>query len=151
MQNYDFKVYLGKDKDTAEEVYLNGFSWDCDWYYGGGYLSYYKGIRQTVHTHFNATFLNSKINGEYGIWKSLDSFLNDAQFNEIEWWRIKDLYKQFYSLKNAAETFQFGGHCIGEGRNPKEINKDMADRINTHIQDVIIPEIVKALKIENHK
>ena len=39
-----------------------------------------------------------------------------------------DLFKQFYALKTAAEVFQYGGggHCISEGRNPAEINKEMA-------------------------
>ena len=64
---------------------------------------------------------------------------------EKNWWRIKDLYKQFYILKDSAEVFLYGGHCVSEGRNQLEIDKKMRDKINLHIEKVIIPEIIKVL------
>jgi hypothetical protein len=170
MKNFPFKVLLGQIKDTNESVYLNGFSWDCNWYYGGGYIG-----NRNFHAHFDGAFLETPdirghilgnfitpwtITPDYikkenctvirngcAVWEDLDTFLNNPAFTAKEWWRIKDLYKQFYSLKEAAETFQHGGHCTSDGRNPKEINKAMAEQINTHIQDVIIPEIMKALRL----
>ena len=142
MENFKFKVYLGKDKETKERVYLTGFSWDCGWYYGGGYLS-----TISSHTHFDSVFINAKTKDNITtIWKDLSELLDDSQFDSNEWWRIKDLYKQFYSLKDTAEVFKCGGACTSENRNPEELNKDMAYKINLHIQDVIIPEIIKALK-----
>jgi hypothetical protein len=56
------------------------------------------------------------------------------------------LYKQFYIFQKAAEAFQYGGHCSGAGRTEAELDKKMAEEINDHIQVVIIPEIIKALK-----
>jgi len=168
-QNSEFKVYLGDTKGHYKErVYLNGFTWDCGWYWGGGYIS-----TRTMHTHFDGYFLdpiderghslgtfvspgNEKskdkdykvVSNGYSVWEDLSFFLDNPQFTENEWWRIKDLYKQFYSLQKAAETFQYGGHCISKGRSEKEINKEMAEKINDHIQAVIIPEIRKALKLK---
>jgi hypothetical protein len=55
------------------------------------------------------------------------------------------LFKQFYVLKAAAEVFQHGGHCTSDGRNPAEINLEMAKALNKHIEGVIILEIRKAL------
>lgn len=153
-ERFSFRVFLGNDKETKDRVYLRGFQWDCNWYWGGGYLEYMtqnnRGWR--MHTHFDSIFLEKKYTTrkdypEYAVWLSLSDILDNAQYTADEWWRIKDLYKQFYALRTAAETFQYGGHCTSKGRNPAEINQDMADRINTHIEQVIIPEIVKALKV----
>ena len=163
---YNFRVYLGTTKgDFPEQIYLSGFSWDCGWYWGGGYLG-----NRNMHTHFDGCFLNvvdvrghslgnfvscwykgnfpetaKEISNGCSIWESLSFFLDNAQFTEKEWWRIKDLYKQFYSLKQCAKTFHSGGHCTAEGRNKKEVNQTMENKINKHIEEVIILEIIKAV------
>ena len=160
------KWYLGKLKGTQERVYLEDFSWDCDLYWGGGYIG-----NKDLHCHFDSCFIETPdIRGhplgpfvtpwtivpEYiksakvvsngcSVWESLDFFLDDAQYTAKQWWRIKDLFKQFYKLRDAAEIFQYGGHCTSDSRNPLELNKEMADKINKHIELVIIPEIRKAL------
>jgi len=153
-KNFPFQAYLGIDRKTGYKIYLNGFSWDCNWYYGGGYLSYYKGKslndnNMMIHTHFNIVFLDSIIEyNKSALWFNLSDIVNDAQFNSNEWRRIKDLYKQFYVLKEAAEVFKYGGNCTSQGRNEKEINLDMYSNINKHLQDVIIQEIIKVLKVK---
>lgn len=174
--NYKFKVFLGTTKPNLygekTNVYLTGFSWDCDWYWGGGYIK-----TKNMHTHFNSCFLDiidSRghclgnffdpwttipnyikpenviiIKNGCSIWEDLETFLdNIPEHISKNWWRIKDLYKQFYILRRSAETFQLGGHCTSDNRNPKEINKKMADNINKHIETVIIPEIIKVLQVE---
>jgi len=173
-KNYPFEVFLGRIKNQCGEnaVSVTGFSWDCDWYYGGGYIK-----APGMHTHFDSCFLNTPdsrghclghffdpwtVISEYlskkdvcimkngcAIWEDLEFFLNDIpEHISKSWWRIKDLYKQYYIYRNAAEAFQYGGHCISDGRSEKEINLDMANKINDHIEFVIIPEIIKALKVK---
>jgi len=157
MSDHQFKVYLGATKRRPPEpIYLKGFSWDCGWYWSGGYIG-----NRNMHTHFDSCFLNvpdycghslgdftpKNISNGCSVWENLDTFLDDAQFSAEEWWRIKDLYKQFYSLREAASTFKYGGHCTDRDRNPLEINKEMANKINEHIEHVLIPEIKKALKV----
>lgn len=169
------KWYLGQLKTTGERyrrVYLEDFEWSCGWYWGGGYV-----VTGDMHTHFDGCFLDVPdirghslgsqfvtpwtpesqylkkkdmvvIDNGCSIWEHLSTFLNDAQYNEREWWRIKDLFKQFYTLRSAAECFQYGGHCSSQGRNSAELNKEMADKINAQIRDVIIPEIRKMLDKE---
>jgi hypothetical protein len=47
--DYPFRVYLGRLKDESpynQKVYLTGFSWDCQWYWGGGYIR-----TKDIHTH----------------------------------------------------------------------------------------------------
>ena len=178
MSVYDrkFKVLLGytKPKQYGERrpVFLEGFKWDCNWYWGGGYIG-----NRDFHAHFNGAFLDvPDIRGhvlgnfvtpwqelrEYqkenkvvlrngaAVWEDIGVFLDDVPPHiAANWWRIKDLYKQFYKLQNAAEVFQYGGHCTSEGRTEAEINKELARSINLHIAQVIIPEIAKALGVES--
>ena len=156
--NVNFKILLGYTKNESEPIYLTGFKWECGWYWSGGYIG-----NKNLHCHFDGCFLkvpdyrghplgnfNTKnISNGCSIWEDLSFFLNQPRYQAKQWWRIKDLYKQFYALKAAAEVFQYGGHCSSHERSKKEINPDMAEKINDHIQDVIIPEIVKALGIKN--
>jgi len=167
-QYFPFKVYLGKLKDGSNiNVYLTGFKWDCGWYWGGGYIE-----TVDMHTHFGGCFLDTVdvrghslgnfvspwykgyspetatvINNGASVWEDLSLFLDFPQFTPNEWWRIKDLYKQFYIYRDAAEAFQYGGHCASEGRASDELKPKMAALINKHIETVIIPETMKALKL----
>ena len=173
-KNYPFKVYLGATKKElygeARPIFLEGFSWDCGWYWGGGYIG-----NRDLHCHFDDCFLEMPdprghplgnfvtpwnvpnkwqenapkvvLSNGCSIWEGLETFLDNSPAHlRRNWWRIKDLYKQFYRLRGAAEVFRHGGHCTSAGRNALEINKEMEDKINDHIQAVIIPEIIKALK-----
>ena len=36
--NYKFKQLLGYTKYDHKPIYLDGFSWDCGWYWGGGHI-----------------------------------------------------------------------------------------------------------------
>jgi len=153
--NQDFQVFLGNTKDTGKPVYLKGFKWECGWYWAGGYV-----VNNQFHTHFNGCFLNvpdyrghplgnftpQNIYNGCSIWEPLSTFLDNSPFTETEWWRIKDLYKQFYAFQATAEAFQFGGHC-SSFHSANEINQEMAKKLNDHIELVIIPEIKKALRI----
>jgi len=165
---------LGYLKGTSEPVYLFDFKFECNWDWGGGYIGNNKFHAHFDGAFLNTIdprghCLNSKfifmdpwqippsyakkeniiiVQNGASVWEDLKFFLDDPQYSSREWWRIKDLFKQFYSLKAAAETFQFGGHCTSEGRNPAELNKEMADKINHHIETVIIPETRKILNKE---
>lgn len=162
------KWLLGTLKGKLTPVYLEDFKWDCGWYWGGGYIT-----THNMHTHFDSCFLETidsrghslghffdpwtrppdylkeknitRIKNGACAWEPLSTFLDNAQYDSSEWWRIKDLFKQFYTLRDAAKVFQYGGHCTSDGRTDAEINKTMADKINKQIETVIIPEIRKML------
>lgn len=161
------KWYLGKIKNTAEKVYLEDFQWECGWYWSGGYIG-----NKNFHAHFDGCFLNvpdyrghclgsfygskslvpeyvktpSILSNGASVWEDLSFFLDDAQYSSKQWWRIKDLFKQFYIYQKAAEAFAYGGHCTSDKRSEAEINPEMAKTLNLHIEKVIIPEIKKALE-----
>ena len=160
-------IYLGSTKadfGRPEMIFLHDFEWSCDWYWEGGYLG-----NRNLHCHFDGCFLNvpdirshplgcfitpwSKkpeffdnpvvISNGCSIWEDLSTFLDKPAFDKDDWWRVKDLFKQFYRLRDAAEVFLYGGHCTDKRRTEAEINPEMARTINLHLQNVIIPEIRK--------
>lgn len=160
--------YLGTTKGShPERIYLRDFSWDCKWYWGGGYIG-----NRNLHCHFDGCFLNtpdsrshplgsfydpwtkppeyvkefSVIRNGASVWEDLDFFLDNAQYDADQWWRIKDLFKQFYAMRKAAEAFHSGGHCTSKDRTEGEINPFMEAAINKHIEKVIIPAIHQAME-----
>ncbi len=162
--------YLGNTKGKhSEAIYLEDFTWDCGWYWGGGYIG-----NKNMHCHFNGCFLEVPdirghplgnfvtpwtvlndhqkgariIENGCSVWEPLTTFLSNAQYTEKRWWRIKDLFKQFYIFRAAAEAFRHGGHCSGDSRTPGEIKPSMAKDMNLHIEHVIIPAIRSALNKE---
>ena len=161
------KWYLGKLKNENERVYLYDFTWDCDWYWGGGYIG-----NDGLHGHFKNAFLDTPdIRGHLlgnfitpwtvlpegidetnyivipdgsSIWEPIETFLDDVPDHiSNNWWRIKDLFVQFYAIQKAAEVFRHGGNCTSTNRNPHEINLEFNTQLNNHLEQVIISEIRK--------
>lgn len=158
------KWFIGRTKakqyGSTDPIYLEDFKWDCNWYWAGGYVG-----NSNMHCHFDGCFLKTPdirghslgdfvtpwstksdksvvVSNGCSIWESVETFLDDVpEHISKNWWRIKDLFKQFYALRAAAEVFQHGGHCTSTGRKKHEINPDMAKAINEHIEKVIIREI----------
>ena len=129
------KWFIGINAD-GEREFLKDFSWDCGWYWSGGYLG-----NKNIHHHFSG--LSEKYNTNMR-----DAFLayyKGTPLTDPELWRLCDLFKQFYAYKEAAECFQYGGHYTSTGRTPEELKPEMAQAINAHIENVIIPEIRKLM------
>jgi hypothetical protein len=139
---------LGK-LENGESVYLTDFEWDCGWYWGGGYIRIYRPNRKDfdVHTHFDSVFFKGDSQCIAGAGRNhhidVVRCFSESALTEDEWWRLLDLMKQFYALRECAGVFQYGGHMTSHGRTEAELNKEMADKINAQIKDVIIPEIRK--------
>ena len=133
---------LGRRKEDGQKIWLEDFSWDCGWYWAGGYLEVFtkngRDIRE--HFHFDNTFLKGAKATE-----TIKNYFKETTLTEEEWWRLLDLFKQFYTIKECAEVFQYGGHYTSKGRTKQEINKRLAKALNKHLEKVIIPEIRKLL------
>jgi hypothetical protein len=143
VEKWGKKYYLlGIRKIDNKKVWLEDFSWDCDWYWKGGYIEIFtsnniekaRDIRE--HTHFDILFLENLFDN----WKE---YFKASTLTNKEVWRLLDLMKQFYTLKSCAEVFRYGGYIISEGRTEEEINYEMVDKINKHIEKVIVPLVRK--------
>lgn len=164
-------IKLGRTKgQRPESIYLYDFSWDCNWYWGGGYLG-----NRDCHFHFDGAFLDVPdrrghplgrfitpwdekklgdvvVSNGCSVWEDIETFLDDVpEVVSKNWWRIKDLFKQFYAIQSAAEVFRHGGHCTPKDRTDGEIRKDMELELNRHIRDVIIPCVYEAIGLGGRK
>lgn len=131
---------LGKRKEDSKKVYLEIGSWDCDWYWGFGYLVVYNQSRSDVDEfyHFDSLLKEFGLNG---IEKHFKSFV----LKENEMWILADLMSSYYKLKEVAEFYYMGnsnfteqGLKIKNRRRAKVINKDI-ERIIKEVEKLLTP------------
>jgi hypothetical protein len=150
--NWDFDENGGR----GWPIYLEDFTWECGWYWGGGYVEEPNRPGGAItdiraHYHFDGFGFypdcwdgTTHIPGaRCNLYDGFRARISRTPLSEAEVWRLCDLMKQFYAYKAAAEAFQYGGHMISNGRTEAEIKPDMAAAINRHIEEVIIPEVRK--------
>ena len=129
------KIYLGNTTEYGR-LYLSKHSWDCGWYWGMGYIG-----NNSCHMH-----IDSLIGAECSISNIFDK---GSPITQDQWWVIRDLFKQAYALKEAAEIYQYGGHqtirpgitdCIKNLEMAALINKDLEIVLN-RVWDLLLHEV----------
>jgi hypothetical protein len=130
------RYYFGKQKD-GERIYLSTPSWDCDWYWGFGYLG-----NSNCHYHLDGYANGRNIHMR-------DALLADYDLSpkiEKNLWEFCELALSAYTLKEAAEFFHKGG--AGCTRNPLQgMMKDveLEKRINEELLPSLFIEMDKLL------
>lgn len=135
---------LGADKDGIL-YWLEEATWDCGWYWGGGYVETYTNNKYphismdvTSHQHFNSLFFNRYKNG----FDMFREFFTETPFTDKEIWIICELMKSFYIARGYSDmVYRGGAHYT---RNP------VADIIKSEneynrINQIVIPGIMKEL------
>jgi len=150
-----------KSHAFGKDVYLLGLingkmqwleapSWDCGWYWDFGYVEEYtrhdkpSASRDIVsHTHVDSL--------TKGVFHNLgDIFSEGSTFNSDEMWKLAELFKQFYMLRNMAE---FAGkekpncHITASPVDHGDL-KDWSEKINKVMIPAITAEIIKILTPE---
>lgn len=125
------KIFLGtlrKDAGTfadGERIYINKHSWDCNWYWGFGYLD-----NARTHFHFDSLLKGSP--------KLASDLFISPRYTDKNWWIIRDLFIQAYALKKAAEVYRHGGHqTTKQGLTDIIMSQDKADSINKDLEKVL--------------
>lgn len=118
------KVLIGTDHND-EKIYLSKHSWDCNWYWGFGYLG-----NKNCHYHFE-----SYLDGRH---TDINEVFKTTKISQAQWWKILELFKQAYNLKYAYETYYRGGAHYTSVKD-MGINKDleMAERIKTDMEKIL--------------
>lgn len=98
-------VYLLGEDSEGVRYWLEAPSFDCGWYWGFGYIETYtnnkcpqksKDINSHEHAdHFYSEWCNER--------------LKETTFSDAEKWALCELFQNFYTLKNLAETQHYDG------------------------------------------
>ena len=135
---------LGEDEDGVN-YWLEQATWDCDWYWGGGYVETYTNNKYphlskdiNSHQHFESLFFKGNKNG----YDAFKEFFAETPFTDKEIWKICELMRSFYIAREYSDMIHRGGAHYTS--NPvSEIIKDDAEY--ERINKVVIPAIMQSL------
>lgn len=126
--------YLGRRKEDNARIYLEKGSWECDWYWGFGYLEVYNKPKTDIKEHYH---FDSLFKGELdGLRDHFKTFV----LTEKQQWLLIYYMKSFYTLREAAEIYGRGGShytTIPEGIEANIKDTELAVRINRDIRKII--------------
>lgn len=144
---------LGKTHN-GDKVYLARARWDCDHYYGFGYLKIFEPNKREyyAHTHWDSYFTGKKhvtpekVDNSHH--NAADGKLAETPFTESELWKLCDLMQTFYTLKEASQVYHLGNsHLTGKTHGMIK-NEDVKKQIDQDTYTVI-REIQELLGFEN--
>ena len=140
------KIYLLGADAEGTKYWLEAPSWDCDWYWGFGYVETYtnnnypnKSRDINSHQHFDSLFLNdSKVNA----FDAFKEFFKETTLNDKEIWLLVDYMYSFYALKRAAGILSMGYSHMTEKAKLSEVQStEMTKEINEKILPAIFKQI----------
>lgn len=146
---FDKDVYLlGTDKEGVR-YWLEQGTWDCDWYWGIGYVETYKSNRQPhtardidSHQHFNRLFFNKGINGH----DAFKAFFAETPLSDREIWTLCELMKSLYIFREYSDTIHTGGaHYTTNPCKETIQNASEYERINKTVIPALLAEVYKLL------
>lgn len=143
-------VYLLGADSEGTYYWLESPTWDCDWYWGFGYIETYEnnkhpGASRDISSHQHATdFMKTW----FKEWNGSKPILAEKTFTEDEGWELSELFEQFYFLRQAAENFGRGKCHCAETSAPKwkkpglvrEINEKRIPAVTRRIIEILTPE-----------
>lgn len=136
LNDYPDKVYLGTSLDN-EELYLYKPSWDCDWYWGFGYVG-----NKNLHTHLNS------LHPDKVIWKLKEVFQQNSFIikEDKDYWLFCECVTSIYQLREIAELFYRGGSHITVNPIKEDLqNLELYNKINSELIPKLIDEMYKIL------
>lgn len=129
--NTDYpRITIGKYNDKS--IDLVPPSWDCDWYWGFGYLS-----NRDLWTHLSVLLTHPTP-------KTLNQQLTDFIItDENDTWIFIELVLSIYHLRSQAEFYKRGYKGITEHNPCRKLNQNRD--MYVHINTILIPAHFKAL------
>ena len=147
-QDHAFRkdVYLlGKDAEGVK-YWLEAPSWDCDWYWGFGYVETYqqnwapsKARDISSHQHADGTYKPEGANfSDSNLFTS--GYLVETTFTDKEGWTLRELMTIFYQLRSEADFYHRGKSHVAASP------LDFGDQKRSdHINQVMIPQVTEAI------
>ena len=144
---------LGADKEGTL-YWLESGSWDCDWYWGFGYVETYTNNRNperakdiSSHQHFDGLFFKGKKNAH----DLYEEFFENIPLTDKELWTLCELMYSFYKARAYADMIHRGGAnyttnpCKEVIQNDNEwlrINREVIPAIMNAVYELLSPEEV---------
>ena len=138
------KIYLlGKDSEGIQ-WYMPEFSWDCDWYWRGGYIQTYG--KNWGHFHFK-DFLDAYVVNNFR------KFFVETPLTDNEIYQLADLMKSFYVAKEFSDMIYRGNSNFSSNIDTDIILKDKSEyeKINKAIIPALAQKIYKILDGKEEK
>lgn len=141
MHEKETKVVFGKKhyllgvKD-GYKVWLERANWDCDWYWGLGYVETFNKRYSDIneHRHFDGLFLKRNI------FDSFVDYFDSVTLTREEIWKLLELMSSAYKCREYSDMLHtHGAHITTNLCKDLIANDDEYKRIN----DVVIPSIMK--------
>ena len=145
--------FLGRDKDGTN-YWLEEASWDCNWYYGFGYVETYinnanPGMSRDIesHQHFDGLFLKKEL------FDSFKNLLVETPLKDSEIWQLLGYMREFYIMREYSDFLHSGNHITSRAKNIKEEENETENqkeykRINEKLMPELFEKIYKLLTIE---
>ncbi len=129
---------LGKDSEDVA-YWLEAPSWDCGWYWGFGHIYTYPNNNTAKESK---TFQHIDNPMRWFVYSNVLPKLAKVPYTEDEAWKLVELFKQFYLLRDMAGYYKRGGCYISVLDNHKRLQ----DRTQTkNLNNIRIPEITKQI------
>lgn len=145
-------IYLLGQDERGINYWLEEASWDCDWYYGFGYIETYTNNKNpekskdiVSHEHYNSKILESNILPD-----DFRKIFKNTPLNDNEIWELNELMKTFYTIQNYMALLYNGSSHITN--NPsKNIIKNKTEwlRLKNEVLPDLFNKIYDILTIES--
>lgn len=142
--NGKYQFLLGKK--GSETYWLQKASFDCDWYWGLGYVESYRGKGSSdkswrSHQHFDGLFL---IPAKFV--DGFKEFFDETTLTDKGIWTLLELMQSAYTCRKYSDMLHTGGAHITSNPAMESIqNKAEYDRINNQVIPSIMNEVYKLL------
>jgi hypothetical protein len=140
---------LGKDENNIY-YWLESAKWDCDWYWGFGYVETYTNNTNpnlasdiTSHQHFDSLFFNKNKNG----FEAFNDFFIETPLSDSEVWQLCEMMKTFYIMREYSDTLHRGGaHYTTNPIKDIILNDEEYHRINKKVLPELFNKIYTLLE-----
>lgn len=144
---------LGKDNDD-QSWYLKKATFDCDWYWGIGYVNTFTNSKSPEKSRDILEFCHFDyllINHSKGNWfDSFNAFFKKSVLNEKETWKFIELMKSLYTARVYSDFLHRASAGITSNPCNEVIqNEEEYQRINKMIIPSMLNEVYKLLKGES--
>lgn len=140
---------LGKD-EGGYLYWLEASTWDCEWYWGGGYVETFTNNNHPErardicsHQHFDSLFFKKNKDGH----TAFKEFFAETPLTDSEIWKLLELMKAFYTAREYSDMIYRGGAHYTSNPAREEIqNIEEYERINKKMIPAIMGEVYKIME-----